>query len=89
MNCCQAKKKKKGDPEQEFRREPPQVTTLATFHIPLAEFLEGEYEFTSVFTQGGVEIAPSTVRSAGSAEHIRKVRSFMCVWEGGEMGGGN
>ena len=75
-----------------MRREAPQVTTLATFHIPLAEFLEGEFEFTSVFTQGGVEIAPSTVRSAGSAEHIKKVsrRSFeayVCVlgkaWRGG------
>ncbi|XP_076452547.1 leucine-rich repeat-containing protein 43-like isoform X2 [Babylonia areolata] len=57
------KKKKKGEPEQELRREPPQVTTLATFHIPLAEFLEGEFDFKSIFTQGGVEIAPSTARS--------------------------
>ncbi|KAL8583032.1 hypothetical protein ACOMHN_051196 [Nucella lapillus] len=62
------KKKKKGEPEHELRREAPQVTTLASFHIPLADFLEGEFDFKSVFTQGGVEIAPSTARSAGSAD---------------------
>ncbi|KAL8575236.1 hypothetical protein ACOMHN_042357 [Nucella lapillus] len=62
------KKKKKGEPEHELRREAPQVTTLASFHIPLTNFLEGEFDFKSVFTQGGVEIAPSTARSAGSAD---------------------
>jgi hypothetical protein len=41
---------------------PPTYTTLATWHIPLIDFLEGEFEFRSVFTQGGVEVA-STVKS--------------------------
>lgn len=41
---------------------PPTYTTLATWHIPLVDFLEGEYEFRSVFTQGGVEVA-STIKS--------------------------
>ncbi|XP_053375749.1 leucine-rich repeat-containing protein 43-like isoform X3 [Mercenaria mercenaria] len=56
------KKKKKGEPEQELKKNPPTYTTLATWHVPLADFLEGEFEFQSVFTQGGVEVA-STVRS--------------------------
>lgn len=56
------KKKKKGEPEQELKRNPPTYTTLASWHVPLAEFLEGEFEYQSVFTQGGVEVA-STVRS--------------------------
>ncbi|XP_070205078.1 leucine-rich repeat-containing protein 43-like isoform X2 [Littorina saxatilis] len=61
------KKKKKGE-EQELRREAPQLTTLAMFHIPLAEFLEGEFDYTNVFTKGGVEITPSTARSITSAD---------------------
>lgn len=61
------KKKKKGE-EQELRREPPRITTLAVFHISLKEFLEGEYEFSGIFTRDGVEIAPSTARSICSAD---------------------
>ncbi|XP_061166534.1 leucine-rich repeat-containing protein 43-like [Saccostrea echinata] len=55
-------KKGKKEPEMELKRMPPTYTTLATWHIPLVDFLEGEYEFRSVFTQGGVEVA-STVKS--------------------------
>ncbi|KAK7475023.1 hypothetical protein BaRGS_00033704 [Batillaria attramentaria] len=62
------KKKKKGEPEQELRREPPQFTTLASFHIPLEEFLEGEFDFSSVFTHGGVVEVASTARSSEPAE---------------------
>ncbi|XP_019925187.3 leucine-rich repeat-containing protein 43 isoform X3 [Magallana gigas] len=54
--------KKKKEPEVELKRMPPTYTTLATWHIPLVDFLEGEYEFRSVFTQGGVEVA-STIKS--------------------------
>ena len=54
--------KKKKEPEVELKRMPPTYTTLATWHIPLIDFLEGEYEFRSVFTQGGVEVA-STIKS--------------------------
>ena len=54
--------KKKKEPEVELKRMPPTYNTLATWHIPLVDFLEGEYEFRSVFTQGGVEVA-STIKS--------------------------
>ncbi|XP_052715666.1 leucine-rich repeat-containing protein 43-like isoform X5 [Crassostrea angulata] len=54
--------KKKKEPEVELKRMPPTYTTLAMWHIPLVDFLEGEYEFRSVFTQGGVEVA-STIKS--------------------------
>ncbi|XP_052800482.1 leucine-rich repeat-containing protein 43-like isoform X7 [Mya arenaria] len=56
------KKKKKGEPEQELKRNPPTYTTLASWHVPLAEFLEGEFTYQGVFSQGHVEIA-STVKS--------------------------
>lgn len=66
------KKKKKGEPEQELKKNPPTYTTLASWHVPLSDFLEGEFEYQSVFTQGGVEVA-STVRSMDT-ESARKVR---------------
>ncbi|XP_021349907.1 leucine-rich repeat-containing protein 43-like isoform X3 [Mizuhopecten yessoensis] len=56
------KKKGKKEPEVEMKRMPPTYSTLATWHQPLEEFLEGEYEFTAVFTKGGIEPA-STVKS--------------------------
>ena len=40
-----------------MKRSEPTFTTLATWHIPLEEFLEGEYQYKSVFQQGGVEVA--------------------------------
>ncbi|XP_071093014.1 leucine-rich repeat-containing protein 43-like [Haliotis cracherodii] len=55
------KKKKKKEPEVELRRTEPQLTTLATFHVHLDDFLEGDFEVVSVFSQGGVETAASTV----------------------------
>ena len=45
-----------------MKRNPPTYTTLATWHIPLEEFLEGEFDYQSVFTQGMVEVA-STIKS--------------------------
>lgn len=54
-----------------MKRSPPTYTTLATWHIPLEEFLEGEFEYQSVFTQGLVELAPS-IRSADT-DSIKKV----------------
>lgn len=62
------KKKKKGDPEHELRREPPQFTTLASFHIPLQAFLEGEFEFSSIFMAGGIIEVASTARTSEPAE---------------------
>ncbi|XP_069135935.1 leucine-rich repeat-containing protein 43-like isoform X3 [Argopecten irradians] len=56
------KKKGKKEPEVEMKRMPPTYTTLATWHQPLEEFLEGEYQMTAVYTQGGVEPA-STIKS--------------------------
>lgn len=50
-------KKKKKEPEVELKRNPPTFTTLATWHVPLAEFLEGEFEFKSVFSQDGIQVA--------------------------------
>lgn len=43
------KKKKKGEPEVELAHLPAEYTTLATFHVPLEDFLEGEFEFENVF----------------------------------------
>ena len=71
------KKKKKGEVEQELKRNPPTYTTLATWHIPLEEFLEGEFDFQSVYTQDLVELAPS-VRSADT-DSVRKVCMFLCL----------
>lgn len=51
--------KKKKEPELELKRGPPSYSTLATFHIPLEEFLEGEYEFKTVFKKDIVELASS------------------------------
>ncbi|KAK3083802.1 hypothetical protein FSP39_003399 [Pinctada imbricata] len=65
--------KKKKEPEVEMKRSEPTYTTLARWHIPLEEFLEGEYIFKSVFQTDGVEVA-STVRSADI-----RVCVFMCV----------
>ncbi|ESP04133.1 hypothetical protein LOTGIDRAFT_237548 [Lottia gigantea] len=62
------KKKKKKEPEVELKRMPPQLNTLATFHINLDEFLEGEFNYQSVFTKGNTERA-STVKSS---EHGKK-----------------
>ncbi|KAK6190964.1 hypothetical protein SNE40_002720 [Patella caerulea] len=56
------KKKKKKEPEVELKRMPPQLSTLATFHVQLEEFLEGEFSFKSIYTQGPTELA-STVKS--------------------------
>ncbi|KAL3856249.1 hypothetical protein ACJMK2_011024 [Sinanodonta woodiana] len=55
-------KKKKKETEQELKRNPPTYTTLATWHIQLSDFLEGEHDLQSIFTQGGVEVA-STIKS--------------------------
>ncbi|XP_052246796.1 leucine-rich repeat-containing protein 43-like isoform X3 [Dreissena polymorpha] len=55
-------KKKKKEPQQEMKRNPPTYTTLATWHVPLAEFLEGEYSYQGVFSKGNIEIA-STVKT--------------------------
>lgn len=49
---------------------PPEFTTLATFHIPLAEFMEGEFEFGTVFTKDGDET--KSVKS----QAIEKVRQW-------------
>ncbi|XP_076108818.1 leucine-rich repeat-containing protein 43-like isoform X6 [Mytilus galloprovincialis] len=49
--------KKKKEPEMELKRGPPSYTTLANFHIPMEEFLEGEYEFKTVFKKDGAELA--------------------------------
>jgi hypothetical protein len=70
------KKKKKGEPEQELKKNPPTYTTLATWHVSLADFLEGEFQYQSVFSQGGVEVA-STVRSMDT-DSARKVFVFFC-----------
>lgn len=51
--------KKKKEPELELKRGPPTYTTLATFHIHMEEFLEGEYEFKTVFKKDGIELASS------------------------------
>ncbi len=56
----------------ELRRTPPQVTTIATFHIDLEDFVEGEFEVKSLFTQGGIEVA-STIRTESPEPGKNKV----------------
>ena len=51
--------KKKKESELELKRGPPTYTTLATFHIHMEEFLEGDYEFKTVFKKDGIELASS------------------------------
>ncbi|XP_033748327.1 leucine-rich repeat-containing protein 43-like isoform X3 [Pecten maximus] len=65
------KKKGKKEPEIEMKRMPPTYTTLATWHQPLEEFLEGEYQMTAVYTQGGIEAA-STVKSVDTDKKAGK-----------------
>ena len=44
-----SKKKKKGEPDIELMHMPSEFTVLTTFKVPLADFLEGEFEFENVF----------------------------------------
>ncbi|XP_005091563.1 leucine-rich repeat-containing protein 43 [Aplysia californica] len=55
-------KKKKKEPEIELVKSPATYTTIATFHITLDQFLEGEFEYHNIFTKGDVP-PPSTIRS--------------------------
>merc|ERR1711974_513028 len=43
------KGKKKKEPEIELVRSPPTYTTIATFHITLEHFLEGEFDYQNIF----------------------------------------
>ena len=61
QNSAKDKKKKK-EPEIELIRSPPTFTTIATFHITLDHFLDGEFNYQNIFTKGDVP-PPSTVRS--------------------------
>ena len=42
---------------------PPEVTTLATFHVPLEDFLDGEFEFENVFIHSEQEEGSKTPES--------------------------
>lgn len=44
------KAKKKGEPEVDLTSMPPEYRTLATFAVPLADFLDGEFEFENVYS---------------------------------------
>ena len=57
------KKKKKGEPDIELKHMPPEYTTLATFHIPLEEFLDGEFVFENVFAKASAESGATTPAS--------------------------
>ena len=61
------KKKKKGEPEIELTHMPPEYATLATFHIPLDDFLNGEFEFENVFTKASAESGATTPSSETAA----------------------
>ncbi|XP_052075661.1 leucine-rich repeat-containing protein 43-like isoform X9 [Mytilus californianus] len=64
--------KKKKEQEMELKRGPPSYTTLANFHIPLEEFLEGEYEFKTVFKKDGAELAAELSGSPKGVETDKK-----------------
>ncbi|XP_041348975.1 leucine-rich repeat-containing protein 43-like isoform X2 [Gigantopelta aegis] len=65
------KKKKKGEPELKLRRTPPQIKLLASFHMPLEDFLEGEFEYEKNYIHGSAETA-STIASRDSPEPGKK-----------------
>ena len=62
-----------------MKRNPPTYTTLATWHVPLAEFLEGEYSYQGVFSKGNIEIA-STVKTM-DIDQGRKVLHTFLIYE--------
>ena len=67
------KKKKKGEPEVELQHMPAEYRTLATFHIPLADFLDNEFELETVFIEGGGQRCPSPPAPSETAS--KKVRN--------------
>jgi len=42
---------------------PPEFTTIASFHIPLDDFLDGEFEFENVFVKSSGESGATTPAS--------------------------
>lgn len=53
---------------------PPEYTTLASFVIPLEEFLEGEFEFENVYMHGDVDSGTkSPTSSAASDKKVIKI----------------
>lgn len=62
------KKKKKGEPDVEMNYLPPEYTTLASFVIPLEEFLEGEFEFENVYMHGDVDSGTKSPTSSAASD---------------------
>ena len=59
---------------------PPEYTTLATFHIPLEDFLDGDFEFENVFTKASAESGATTPASdMGLSKKVRRETCF-CDW---------
>ena len=50
------KKKKKKELDIELHHMPAEFTTLATFHLPLEDFLDGEDMVEEVFARGELEV---------------------------------
>merc|ERR1719239_119965 len=57
-----AKKRGKKEPDIDLIRSPATYTTIASFHVTLDNFLDGEFEYQNIFTKGDVP-PPSTIRS--------------------------
>lgn len=68
------KKKKKGEPEVELQHMPAEYRTLATFHIPLADFLDNEFELETVFIEGGGQRCPSPPAPSETASKKVRIR---------------
>ena len=67
------KKKKKGEPDVELQHSPPEYRELASFHVPLEDFLEGETRFETVFIEGGAQRPPSPPPTEEERAQVRQL----------------
>ena len=74
------KKKKKGEPDVDLFHMPPEYTSLAQFHLELADMLDGELQAEAVFMKSGEELEGNKSPTA-SETSSKKVR--VCVGGGG------
>ena len=57
----------------ELQHAPPEFRELASFHVPLEDFLEGETRFETVFIEGGEQRPPSPPPTEEERAQVRNV----------------
>ena len=60
--------------------KPADLRVLATFHLPLEEFLEGEYETEMVYTQGEGDASTATP-STDADKKVRTIWWHILSWD--------